>query len=363
MHFGKRLVLVSFIAFVWATQAPAAVVENFRLGGWIGNAYTDDQNGRFDNCVASASYRSGITLHVQVDAGYNWAIGFSASHWDMKVGTDIPLQYRIDRGQWQSGVAKATTKNLARMQMPQDGYLITRFRRGRTLYVYDGSNQFNFRLTGTSKLMARLARCIKRNTARFGASPNVGTTAAPPPSGGLGSTAPAQPAAPAPQPADPQLAVEATQALFNLMGSAGVSGLKLIPEGQRSEDLKGVHAVAAGNARTLVAHIFPEGSYKSDQELMSLIVADSQKNCDDGSFSSGTERATEGGKQLYTSYARCTMGDDDLIERVAIVNRKAGGVFVYGVSDNYSVGGTASDNGPPELTDPDFYAAAAGAAD
>ncbi len=362
MQLTKLRALIGLAALVWAAPAPAAVVENFHLGGWIGNAYVDDASGRFDSCVASASYRSGITLHIEVSAAYNWAIGFSAPHWDMKIGSDIPLQYRIDRGQWQSGTARATAKNLARMEMPQDGYLITRFRRGRTLYVYDGANQFNFRLTGTSRLMARLAQCVKRHTARFGAAPGTGTAAAPP-SGGLGSSAPATPAAPAATAVDPQLAVEATQALFNLMGSAGISGLKLVPEGQRSEDLKGVHAVAADDTRTLVAHIFPEGSYKSEQELMSLIVADSQKNCDDGSFSSGTERATEGGKQLYTSYARCTIGDDELIERVAILKRNAGGVFVYGVSDNYSVGGSGTETGPPELTDPDFYAAAADAAD
>lgn len=46
---------------------------------------------------------------------------------------------------------------------------------------------------------------------------------------------------------------------------------------QREEDLNGLYAVAADSARTLEAHIFPSGSYQSEEELMALIVADSPK--------------------------------------------------------------------------------------
>ena len=342
-------------------QANAAIVENFRQGGWNGSAFTDDASGRFSTCVASATYKSGITLYVQVDTTYNWAIGFSAPHWNMEVGSDIPLQYRIDRGAWQSGVAKATSKDLARMQMPQGGYIITRFRRGRTLYVYDGTYNYQFRLTGTSRLMQRLAKCVEQNIARYGAAPGMANAA--PAQGGLGQGTPAQSAAPASPATDPQLAVEATQALFNLMGSAGISGLKLIPDGQRDTDLNGLHAVAADDARTLVAHVFGPGSYTSEEELMSLTVADSQKSCTEGSFSSGTERITVGGKQLYTSYANCEAGDFQLIERVAILKRNAGGVFVYGVADTYVGEGGGAPVSPPELTDETFYGAVAAAAD
>ncbi|PVB59453.1 hypothetical protein DCO57_22675 [Labrenzia sp. 011] len=355
------LLMVSGLADTGSGTAHAASMETFRQGGWNGHAYTDDNSGLFNTCVASANYRSGISLYVQVDTGYNWAIGFSAPHWNMKVGADIPLQYRIDRGAWQQGVAKATSTNLARMQMPQDGYIITRFRRGRTLYVHDGSYNYEFRLTGTSRLMARMAKCVERNSARFGAAPAMNAGAAT--SGGLGSAPPAQAASPASPAADAQLAVEATQALFNLMGGAGLSGLKLLPDGQREEDLNGLHAVAADEARTVVAHIFAPGSYSSEQELMSLVVADSQQSCTDGSFSSGSEKITEGGKEIYTSYADCETGDHELIERVAIIKRKAGGVFIYGVADTYVGEGGGAPISPPELTDPDFYASAAEAAE
>lgn len=360
MRLYGLMVAIGLVLFANSDNASAAAVESFRLGGWNGSAFTDDQSGLFTSCVASADYKSGITLFVEVDTSYNWAIGFSASHWDMEVGSDIPLQYRIDRGGWQQGMAKAETKKLARMPMPQGGYIITRFRRGRTLYVYDGAYNYQFRLTGTSKLMARMAKCVERNTARFGAAPATGT-AATAPSAGLGQNSSSSPATSAAA-ADPQLAVEATQALFNFMGSAGLSGLKLIPDGQREDDdLNGLHAVAANDARTLVAHIFGPGTYGSENELMSLIVADSQKSCE-GSFSSGSERVTEGGKEVFASYANCEAGDYQLIERVAIVKRNAGGIMVYGVADTYVGEGGGAPVSPPELTDPDFYAAAAAAA-
>jgi hypothetical protein len=364
MRVVYSLIAAGFLLLGSFGPGHAAVVDSFRIGSWNGSAFTDDQTGAFTTCVASANYRSGITLYVQVDTTYNWAIGFSAPHWNMKVGADIPLQYRIDRGAWQSGVAKATSKDLARMQMPQGGYIITRFRRGRMLYVRDGTYDYQFRLTGTSRLMARLAKCVERNIARHGANPGAGTAAATRPQGGLGQSVPAKEEAPAsPSAADPQLAIEATQALFNLMGSAGLSGLKLIPDGQREEDLNGLYAVAADPARTLVAHIFPPGSYQSEEELMALIVADSQKKCAEGRFSSGSERINENRKAIYTSYANCEAGDFQLIERVAIVPRKAGGVFIYGVADTYVGEGGGAPVSPPELTDPDLYSAIATAAD
>lgn len=338
-----------------AAPSHAAVVESFRLGGWNGNAYTDDASGRFDTCVAAADYRSGITLYVQVDTTYSWAIGFSAPTWNLTEGQEIPLQYRIDRGSWQQGTGIAVNKTLVRMQMPNDGYLVKRFRRGNVLYVYDGAYNYDFRLTGTSKLMARLARCVKTNSARYGANPGMGSAKATP-----SSPSPTQPGGTAAPASDPQLAIEATQVLFNVMAQSGISGLKLIPDGQREDDLNGLHAVAANDARTVVAHIFPPGSYNSEQELMSMSIADSAKNCE-GSFSSGTERVNEGGKDLFTSYARCQAGDYELIERVVITNRSAGGIYVYGVADTYVGEGGGAPVSPPELNDPTWYSATAGA--
>ncbi|MBS8261509.1 hypothetical protein DYI23_14890 [Roseibium polysiphoniae] len=345
------LFMGTVVYFLGAGSTPthAGTIESFRVGGWNGNAYTNDTTGTFDTCVAAATYRNGMTLLVQVDSGYRWAIGFSAPHWNSEIGKEVTLQYRIDRGAWQQGTATATAKDLFRMQMPEGGYIITRFRRGRTLYVYDGAYNYDFRLTGTSRLMARMAKCVEVNSARFGATPGSG----------LGAS---QPTAPAAAANNPQLAVEATQALFNLMGSAGLSGLKLTPDDKRDTDLKGLHAVASNEARSVIAHIFEAGGYTSTQDLVATIISDAAKSCE-GSFSSGSETITETGKTFPTSYSRCVAGDYEKVERAAIVPRRAGGVYVYGVVDTYVGEGGGAPVAPTELTDPDWHHAAASAAD
>src|SRR4051812_47549968 len=42
------------------------------VAGWSGGAYTDDNNGKFSSCVASASYKSGINFGVLALPTYNW---------------------------------------------------------------------------------------------------------------------------------------------------------------------------------------------------------------------------------------------------------------------------------------------------
>ena len=161
----RNSIVAAVIAALWSgllsLPAEARSVEHFRLGGWLGDAYVDDADNRFSSCVASAQYRSGIAMSVQVDGSYSWFIGFSSSGWNMAVGTNIPLQYRIDRGGWQQATGEVRTATMVRMQMPANGYLVHRFRRGRLLQVFDGNNTYEFRLTGTSKLMARLSAASK----------------------------------------------------------------------------------------------------------------------------------------------------------------------------------------------------------
>ena len=113
----------AFVAamMVVASQAEARIVESFKVRSWHVDAFVSDQTGKFDSCIGIARYRSGISMSVQVDANYDWWIGFSAPNWTMNAGADIPLRFRIDRGQWQQGTAKAVSKTLARMPALKGG--------------------------------------------------------------------------------------------------------------------------------------------------------------------------------------------------------------------------------------------------
>ncbi|ADZ71733.1 hypothetical protein [Polymorphum gilvum] len=350
--FGMALLAGGWLALA-ATPAAARQVDSFKTGNWNGNAYVDDATGKFASCVASVSYVNGITLSVQVDGSYNWFLGFSSPNWTLKVGSSFTLSYRIDRGDWRQGTATVIDATLARMPMPADGYIITRFRRGQAMFIHDGQRSYDFRLTGTSRLMARLADCVRVNAARYGAGPAI-----------AGAAPPEQPAqeddggeaAP-----DPKLQIEATQALFNLMGKARLSGLSFIDEDDRTEDYQGVHAVAGNAARLLAAHIFEEGDYASEQQLMAAMISDSAKTCE-GAFQSGSQRRSVDGASLLTGFSRCVGDARSLEERYVVAPRGKGGVYVFAVADTRITAGEGAPLAPYPLDDETLFAAAAAAA-
>lgn len=351
-----RVVIIIVGLLALCMPGHARVVESFRSGGWHGDAFVNDSTGLFNSCVAIARYRSGISMSVEVDSVYNWWIGFSSESWTMTTGEKIPLTYRIDGGEWQHGVATAISPQLARMAMPADGYIVRRFRRGRTLYVRDKSYNYQFRLTGTSRLLARLARCVEKNSARFGAGPALSRD-----EGGAETKTPVvqSPEPVAPATADmAQLQVEATQRLFNLMAGTGLTDLKLIAEADREEGLKGLHAVAGNDTRTIVAHVYPEGSFDSETDIMARLIFEAAKSCE-GDFSSGFSADPVGGDELFAGRASCAAGDAELLERYAIAPRGAGGVLVFGVADT-SVGEGGGEASAPakQLTDDAFHRAA-----
>ncbi|TYC51481.1 hypothetical protein FMN50_21200 [Rhodobacterales bacterium] len=373
MLFIRVLAAAGMLIALTAAACQAAVVDSFDVGPWRADAFTKNSTGRLSACIATADYRSGITLHVLLDAHYSWAIAFSSPEWNMTVDDRIPLEYRIDSGAWRQGTAIATTERLARLEMPADSYILTRFRRGRVLYVRDEANSYGFNLTDTSRLMIRMADCVDKNTALYGAEPRRRTRSAEATTGGLGRPHNEEPAeAPTgglgrPQneetaevAVDPKLSLEATEALVKFMSSAGIGDLELIPEEERPEGLQGLHAVAAGGTRMIFVQIFEPGTYTNENLLMSGLVADSQEGCD-GDFTSGTERTTVDGKGLFTSYCVCDQGDSKIFERIVIVTRKAGGIFVYAISDIFDSNGSRPPVSPPEMNDPDLYPAAASA--
>jgi hypothetical protein len=341
--FWPMLAWLSFCVFAaaMATPANARIVDSFKLGAWRGDAFVSDQTGKFDSCVAIARYRNNISMSVQVDANYSWWIGFSAPGWTMTPGEKIGLRYRIDRGSWQQGTAVAVSKELARLPMPAGGYIIKRFRRGRVLTVHDGVNTYRFKLSGTSRLLARLATCVQKNAGIYGTAPAASGSSGDSTGNAANATSPF-----GNRPGEPELIVEASQALFNLMGHLDVRGINLRNEKNRKRSLKGIHAVATNDERTLVAHIFGPGRFKSEQAVLTSVIAEAAKNCE-GDFSSGTGSRKFGGATLFYGNSTCLAGDVEVIEYYAITKRQVGGIYAFGISDTEVGEGGGSPSGPP----------------
>jgi hypothetical protein len=66
------------------------------VAGWSGGAFTDDKTGKFSNCIASASYKSGINVGVLVSETYHWALGFTYPGWVLTPDQKFPIVLSFD---------------------------------------------------------------------------------------------------------------------------------------------------------------------------------------------------------------------------------------------------------------------------
>lgn len=363
----RLLVKTCLTLMAFTIPSYAGSVERFKVGAWSGEAFVSDQDGSFLSCTATANYRNGISMSIQIDETYGWVLGFGSPHWNLTAGNTFTMQYRIDRSTWFSATATTVTPKLVTMPMPYDPSMISRFRRGNKLFVYDGSYTYDFRLTGTSRVVARLSKCVDLHAARSNAAKGLGANNA------QNQPAVSQPApsVSAPSAGAPDLAentvtndnnpahqLEATQKMFALIGYAGLSDIKLIPSDQLEEDLTGYHAVAEGNARLLVTHIVPNNTSMSESQLIETSVAAEEKKCQ-GDFESSSGRKTSDGIKIHVGEIRCTEGDFELHERYVITPRVKGGYYFIGTRDEYvGEGGGAPKSPTDKLDDKTFQTAA-----
>jgi S1-C subfamily serine protease len=167
-----QILIALLLMIATATGVSAKEIAPFNFGNWTGGAYSNDSNGVFSHCVASAPYNSGLTLSVFVNRSYAWGIGLIAPNWHLAVGSKIPLQLRIDRGLWVGVTADVILPYAVDIPMRSDDSIISAFRYGRLLQIYDGRRSYFFNLTGTSKLVANLAKCVGYELALESPPPN-----------------------------------------------------------------------------------------------------------------------------------------------------------------------------------------------
>lgn len=158
-----RLAAVAAIAglALGASAASAAEIAKLRIGNWQGGAFSNDQNGTFSHCAASARYKSGITLVFSVSNNRVWSMGFSSSTWNLNRGSSYPVRYWVDNGEVLNGTAYAKTDKLAQVILPANSSLFGAFRYGQMLRVAAEQQTLAFRLTDTSELLNALLQCSR----------------------------------------------------------------------------------------------------------------------------------------------------------------------------------------------------------
>lgn len=152
------------IAFT-ATVADAKTMYKFRSGPWNASAHTNNKTGAFSHCAASAKYKSGITLVFSVNRNYKWKMSFAKPSWRLNSGNSYPIVYRVDRNRIFKSRATAINSKMAMTPLPGKN-LFNQMRRGRKLYVKTKKDTLGFSLNGSSKMLASLVRCVKKNNVR-----------------------------------------------------------------------------------------------------------------------------------------------------------------------------------------------------
>ena len=308
-----RLILAVFLAVAVTGAADAKKITSFQIGAWLGGAFTDDDTGRFNSCLATAEYNSGITMFVRIDRELLWEIGFLSSSWSFNKGERIKLRFRIDRSKWENVVATAYSTNGVRIAMDGRAQLVKRFRGGRVFELRDNAETFRFDLTGTSRLMVALARCTEKQLAREPSAPaernevarnqtltpQTETTDQAPQSNRR-ATARQETKQPARTPAKPEqspaqitdhmLVAEGTRILSNFIAKANLSDPEILPPEDVPVSLQFAHSVASAGGQIAFVLIVPRAANLPRKTVTAAIVARVSDGCE-GSFCPARPRA------------------------------------------------------------------------
>jgi S1-C subfamily serine protease len=131
------------------------------VGSWSGGAYVHNDTGEFTNCIASASYKSGIILTVAVSKSYNWMLGFSNPAWTLKQDATFPIVLTFDGRPPFNVVGKVLSAGLVGVPMPDNSALIAQFRQAHAMSAFAEGQLFQFEMKGTSLLLLSLVNCVK----------------------------------------------------------------------------------------------------------------------------------------------------------------------------------------------------------
>lgn len=153
----KRLLLAAFGLCLLSGAAAAA--GDFTSGAWNGRAYFRD--GQFSHCAMSARYRSGVLMLFSITRSYNLNMGFAEDSWDLPLGRNFQVTYRVDRMATVSAPGRVLNSKQFVIDLPDRHRIFDQFRRGHRLYMEIPGKTFTMSLAGTGKALNRLLACTK----------------------------------------------------------------------------------------------------------------------------------------------------------------------------------------------------------
>lgn len=291
----------------------AGPFAKFSVGNWAGGAFTNNDTGQFSHCAVSASYKSGVTMHVSVNGNYGWNLGFSNRAWGLKPGSEVPLEMVFDRNDIVRITAKAVQAQLVVVTMPANSNIVRAFRGAEFLETGMLGARYTFRLTSTAEVMPALVDCVKAN-ANLKVAPGTPT----PGSGTTTSVA-----------ADPSIQLEAVTLATNFLLKTQLPEPKVLSGSEAPSGIGNNGVGWRARGATGVVRILANPNQK-DVDVAAAVSAADARGCQ-GRFASGrTTDQVEGGAVLR-GFSSCENGGDARYSEYYVLPRKQGGFVMFSV--------------------------------
>lgn len=175
--------LVSIIAAAGGAQARGPY-GSVSLGNWTGGAFTNDKDGSFSHCAASAPYQSGILFVVSVNSAFAWTLGFANENWKLVPGQAFEISLTFDGQQPFNVHGVPLDTHLVSIPMPANSSLIAQFRKAKAMTAFTQGHLFQFSLNQTGQLLPSLINCVENvkkngvsNAGEFAVAKPVAATA------------------------------------------------------------------------------------------------------------------------------------------------------------------------------------------
>jgi hypothetical protein len=308
------------------------------VAGWSGGAFTDDKTGKFLNCIASASYKSGINVGVLVSETYHWALGFTYPGWALTPDQKFPIVLSFDGRNTFNVVGVAASRTTVLVQMPQESALIRSFRAARTTSAFAQGNLFQFNLDGTTILLPSLVNCVKAiNSNGIAAATNFTVVANVTPRQ-ISPTTPSSPptAASSLQPDRPQegsaeLQLEAMQIASNfILKASSLSHPSLLSGSDAPVSLGSTGAAWRADNATGFVRIVPPKPNQVGLDVAAAVVGNDAKNCK-GKFASARNSELIDSEVVFRGMSSCEDSEGSAIAEYFILPRRAGGFVIFSV--------------------------------
>jgi hypothetical protein len=303
------------------------------VGNWSGGAFSNDQTGAFTGCIASANYKSGITVFVMVSNNTTWNLGFTHNNWSLKPGSAFPIVLTFDGRSPVNVNGRVVSAQTVSVEMPDTSDLI------KQLSAFAEGNLFQFNLDKTGVLLPALVNCVVTvNRDGIAAAkdfvlpqraPAAAARAAPSPATGSSLK-------PASGPSTPELQLEAMEFASNFILKAALNNARVLSRAETPPTLVSNGAAWKSDDAIGFVRIVPAQGGVKGLDIASAIVANDAKDCK-GKFASARNSELIDSDVVFRGMSSCEDSERASISQYFILPRKKGGFVLFSVIANLRV--------------------------